>query len=454
MKTRLPTLAVAAVIAAPLPVLALDEAAVLLRLEQLEAQRRADQAEIDALRRQVEALQRGSGATLSSSEAQLLREEIAAVDQRAASRVGSLRSAVDTERDKLQVNGFMSAYAVKTTDRAVQLGSDAAGGDWDFRTDTIAGVQFTYRVTDRADAVVQLIAEGRDDYELEAGWAFLRYALTPDTTLRAGRLVMPQFLYTETVDVGFTYPWVRPPIEMYGVTTNRYQGIDLTHDVELLGWGTSLQAFVGDNDDSSNATRSKYTAGAAATFTRGHWTVRGSYIVVDEVESDRIADQLPVALPEALQGKVMYSSIGARYDDGRWLAIAEASSYDTSGSLSEDTVLVPGEPAVSFLSPTDSFYGTLGYQLERVMPYVTYARTYTTKDASSVAKWQQESLGVGLRYTLTDKIVLKGEATRYRDFGGTRGTEGFATGPNDGSVERRLDADGVTIMSFGFDAIF
>lgn len=337
----------------------------------------------------------------------------------------------------------MSAYSVKTTDSAVQLGSDVSGDDWNFRSDTIAGIQFSYQMNEKTDAVLQLVATGNHNYEVEASWAFLRYAITPNTKVRAGRMAAPLYLYTETIDVGFTYPWVRPPAEIYGVEANRYQGFDVNHDFSLLGWNAGLQWYVGDLDGGGDMSL-KYSSGLGLTVSRGPVTLRGMVTIVEDLKVEQ--------LPDSTVDSLTYYTLAARYDDGTWLGIIEGRHYSVDDKLSD------------FLPSNEAFYATLGYQAGRWMPYVTLAKEYTVEDGTAFAKTHQESVGLGLRYTLTDKVVLKGEATRYSAFNGTAGSMGLVTlpttDPRDAAyadtlnILNRLDDDGATVMSIGFDAVF
>lgn len=143
-----------------------------------------------------------------------------------------------------------------------------------------------------------------------------------------------------------------------------------------------------------------------------------------------------------------YQSASLRYDNGSLLVLAEGRHVDAMDNLE------------SLLPDSDGFYATVGYQIDKFMPYATWAKAYSTdeKTLPFVLQQSQESIGLGLRYNLTDKVVLKGEATKYDHFDGTAGVSSFAELPAS-ALERaatlqQLDDDGVTIMSLGVDAIF
>lgn len=444
MKKKLLSLVITGVCMGAIPsAFAADDAAILKRLDQLEAKRKADQVEIEALRAQVQKLEQKAApaaAGISSDEAAKLREEIVAVDKKASSRVDSVKRSIDTEREKLKINGYMSVYGTKSTNSAVTL-SSSMDNHVGFKSDTVAGIQFDYQVNPNIDAVIQLQSAanaGTEEYDVEATWAFLRYSLSPSTKIRAGRMATPNFMYAESIDVGYTYPWVRPPVEMYGVAPIRYQGIDLTQNFNTGPWNNSIQFFYGDADAANKGTTSDYMAGAALTLNNDAWTVRASYSHVDNVA---------VSAAPSATGASNYLSGAVRYDDGGLFAMVEGKQVKTTGDFSK------------FIVPTvEGFYTTLGYQLDAFFPYATWAKAYTSQDgnvANPNSKQSQESLGLGLRYNLTDKVVLKGEATKYDHFNGTQGVSSFVPAAlATPAVRQSLDDDGVTLMSLGFDAIF
>lgn len=416
------------------PVLALDEASVLQRLEQLEQQRQADQAEIDALKKQVRSLTSSTApSSLSSSEAQQLQEQIVKVDDKAKRRNASLKRQLKQEKEKLKVNGFMSVYAVRSTVDGVDLGI-GVDDSWGFSPDTIVGLQFDYSLADNLDAVIQLTSKGKNDFDTEAEWAFLRYQATDDLTLRGGRLRLPFYMYSESIEVGYAYPWVRPPVEMYSTMITTYEGVDASYQFTLGNWINTAKVYYGSID--LDTVEVDDLAGAEFITENGPWTLRAAYSYFDSLT--------PTGSP--LEGNAKYSVLGARYDDGEWFALLEAS----------DGVLGSSLPVLG----TESYTGTLGYQFDKFMPYVVYSKTYSNSEHEKNVEGlpveqsvDQESYTLGLKYNATPQVVLKGEAVHYDGFDGTLGEIGADLVANPG-LRNKLDDDGVTVMSLGFDLVF
>ncbi|WP_198097176.1 hypothetical protein, partial [Clostridioides difficile] len=72
--------------------------------------------------------------------------------------------------------------------------------------------------TDSLDFAGQLVARGSDggNYNVQADWLFLTYRPNDELKFRGGRQIAPIFLYSEQVDVGYTYLPTRLPYEVYG----------------------------------------------------------------------------------------------------------------------------------------------------------------------------------------------------------------------------------------------
>ena len=432
MKQRLIPLLIAASVATP--AVAMDEAQILQRLEQLEAQRQADQQKIEALQREVRALKSSASSTvLKSGEAQQLQQQIVKVEKKGERRVASLKRKLEAGDKKLKINGYMSAYAVKSTLEGVDLGI-GVDNHWSYRPDSIVGLQFEYAMSEGLDAVVQLTAKGGDDFDINAEWAFLRYKPNDNLTLRAGRLRRPYYMYSDSLEVGYAYPWVRPPVEVYIPSLTTYEGFDAEYAFNWGDWRTAVQVYHGRGSGLNSILTNDGLSGVNATIERGSWTFRGSYNHGSEV---RWSDS-----PELGQDDVAYYSVGARYDDGSLFALVEAVDSEV-----EEDLAVVGSVGITT---------TLGYQIGNAVPYFVYAKGYSDKGQednalSPGAEVSQESYTLGLRYQLNPQVAVKAEAAQYDDFNGSLGKPSLSADP---TVRQELDEDGVTIMSVGFDAVF
>ena len=69
---------------------------------------------------------------------------------------------------------------------------------------------------------------------MEIEWAFVKAAPLPGLSLRVGRMAMPNYMVSDSRNVGFANTWLRPPNEVYGLASlPRSEGANVTYSHEL-----------------------------------------------------------------------------------------------------------------------------------------------------------------------------------------------------------------------------
>ncbi len=73
------------------------------------------------------------------------------------------------------------------------------------------------QMSQKVSVVIQVDSEYHtgNSYAPEVEFVNVKYALTPDASVRVGRIALPTFLESENRDVGYTYAWIHPPVEVY-----------------------------------------------------------------------------------------------------------------------------------------------------------------------------------------------------------------------------------------------
>lgn len=99
--------------------------------------------------------------------------------------------------------------------------------------DTVLGLQLDARLAERWTATVQLRAAEslKQDHrwDITPTWAFVAWRPSDDWLLRAGRMRLPLYLYSELLDVGATHDMARLPTEMYSIApSNEFDGLAAT----------------------------------------------------------------------------------------------------------------------------------------------------------------------------------------------------------------------------------
>lgn len=224
----------------------------------------------------------------------------------------------------------------------------------------LLGIQVSGTVADRLTATAQLTARSGDDYQAKAEWAYLSWQASDNSKIRAGRLRTPFYMYSDFLDVGYSYTWISPPREVYYLPFNNVNGIDVYTTSTLGSFDTSVQAYFGGFDDELDlnddgvmeAAKTRNQIGVAATLGKDWWTLRAAYhqaeLWVDVTgvaisEDDTIgsfgntltafgfasnANKLLVEGDDA-----SFAELGINMDTGRFVAAAEYVEFEAEDSL-------------------------------------------------------------------------------------------------------------------------
>jgi hypothetical protein len=119
-----------------------------------------------------------------------------------------------------------------------------------YDVDTRLGLQGTVAFDESLSATVQVVTIGSEDYDLDLEWAYFGYDINDDTLLRIGRMRRPLYAYSDYVHVGYSYPWARPPLEVYSRDLRFYDGldaIDLLHQKSVGDWILNTEVYYGNS---------------------------------------------------------------------------------------------------------------------------------------------------------------------------------------------------------------
>ncbi|WP_296951987.1 porin [uncultured Massilia sp.] len=361
------------------------------------------------------------------------------------------------ETPSWSVSGFGTLGVVHSSERLADYTSNAikhsgagASQRWSPDVDSRLGMQLDLQIDKRWSAVVQVVSEQGPDnsYRPRIEWANVKYQLTPELALRLGRVALPLFLTADYRRVGYAYPWVRPPVEGYGVVpVTSSDGVDAT-----LRWNAgrlrhTAQVFYGHDDvplAPPMRARARGIAGISHTAEWGAWSVRANLLRA-EVSSDLAAPLFRGldafgAAGRAISGRyemdhkdMRVANVGVDYDPGAWFLMAEAGRTRTD----------------SFLGSTRSAYVSAGWRHGSWTPYATWARVRAAGLAAETGLPldalpaqavpaaaalnaglaallasipQQSTHGVGVRWDLHANAALKLQYDRVTPRAGSRGT--------------------------------
>lgn len=117
----------------------------------------------------------------------------------------------------ISVSGFGTAgYAVSDQPYQYQRFVDEQGT---FKRDSVAGVQVDAKLSNQFSLTLQgkVAPSLNSDKDIDAtvSWAFLSWRPSNDWLVRIGRLRVPVYLHSESMDVGATFDFARLPAEVY-----------------------------------------------------------------------------------------------------------------------------------------------------------------------------------------------------------------------------------------------
>ncbi len=373
----------------------------------------------------------------------------------------------------LRVSGFATIGAVYTRSDELEfarVGIDAPGGNRvDTGPDSVLGLQFGWHADNGSGAVLQMVAREtqRGDYTPRPALAFLSHALGPALTMRAGRLRSPFFMLSDTADINYSQPWVRPPVEVYGLNPfTDIDGVDLLYRsrfgesfIELHPYfGTSRIPVIGGGRADLRRLRglTMTLEREEISFSASHAEAELSVIRTSQSYQDLVETlQIPPALQARLSGKgaqASFSSLGMQWDDGRWRVVAELARMK----------------AEAFTNSATGAYLLLGRRFGALMPYLGLARQRqdapiadpaladSTMSAIALAAFNrsrnqaQRSITIGTRWDLTPQVALKAEFSHIdtgRDAHGTFIARGNPFAPG-------LDDRSINLLSLSVDVVF
>ena len=318
------------------------------------------------------------------------------------------------------------------------------------------GAQLTYGLTDTLGVTLQATAKPlQDEWQANLEWAYLSWQANDQLMVRAGRLRSPVYMYSESLDVGFSYPWLRLPDEVYSqVQLTNYEGADVVYTLPLSYGSVTFQVAAGQAknrdyfayDDLFSIDYGKLFGANVSLATNDYGTFRVGYVEADiSTTIDGVVNAFGtptyLQLLELKKDKGKFTSIGYQYDNGTWLT---ANEWTTRVTENDNNASI------------DSFYLMGGRRFGDFLAHVTYAQLDENEG-------RQNSWTLGLNYNIAPTVVLKTEYKRVDTSGGYDGV--FVRGKQElyenelfersgglaGIPARNYDGD---IISVGVDFVF
>lgn len=273
---------------------------------------------------------------------------------------------------------------------------------------------------------------GDEDFNMGFEWLYAQYTGIEGLDLKAGRVVLPAFLVSDSRLVGYALPFVRVPPLAYGMMpVSHLDGEQITYRHSI---GSAVASVQGTFGRATTLTRTLTPIPAGATYylpttgdakasgivslnaalELGDWTVRISQIKDKTVLNGTAywtANPLsiPVGTPQPIPAIAFhdkFQEMGLQYDNGSMVVMAEKVKRSTSDQK---------------VQVAESWYVGGGYRFGTFMPYVVYSeyKETFTLGLDGVSEGtpppKTKGLALGLRYDFATNMALKAEVAKYRN---------------------------------------
>ncbi len=289
------------------------------------------------------------------------------------------------------------------------------GNSFSLQPESRVGVQAQYNFTPDLHFVGQVVVRG-EDTNPNVQWAYFSYKIDEHLEAHIGRQRLPLYYYSLFQDVGFAYPWVNVPPELYGWEVTNYDGASVRYNnsfgdtnvtssvfggQEVLGHSLFYGMFQkGDTDVSW-----KHIVGVDTEVNHGPLTVRAVYIQSSKGESDN-------QISSYSEGDQKFYGVAVNLDFDSWFVLSELTEQKVSyGSA---------VPAYTTTSPASTIGA--GLRLGKWTPFVNYSLfTQHTSDEVDYPPSSFKRAALVLRYDIDANSDVKAQIDRNWDTTGNFG---------------------------------
>ncbi len=363
--------------------------------------------------------------------------------------------ALSAQAGEVSISGFLSVGGGYVDEEGMSR-NGYNEEDITFDQDSLYGLQVSSNISDKASVTAQVTGEGANGWEAEVSWAYFSYQVTDNFKWRAGRLRVPFYLYSDFISVGYAYPWISPPQEVYSLPFDNISGMDAIWNFSAGSVDGSVQGYYGSADFIANfegdpASTSRGQWGLTGQLSSGWFTARLAYHTADvsvPIESTPIPGLPPsidtfgelaatlTALGFADNGSRLlaedeqfeFTDFALQMDTGTFLAVFETSILDSSDetpiALTKSNYLMLGVRAGDFLfhvtgaqnndEPADLSSGIPGGVAVPGVGSTDVLIAVLDGIAESQVS-DSDSITVGFRWDFTSSAAFKFEVTDLED---------------------------------------
>ena len=339
-----------------------------------------------------------------------------------------------------------------------------------FGQHSLLALQTDIELTETLSFTTQLLAHTSAARKSGVEWAYLSWRPSRSWRFKAGKLRTPIYLHSDTIDVGFSYPWIIPPQAVYTpYSPSNITGLSAAYQFNIEEWGIETKAYWGRFEGAVSVldkfpvdVKVDKLRGLILAAHRGNLRLRASYhLAVVDIKAptlDRFAGQL-----RQLGFRKSAASLNTKVD----ISFMQAGvSYDTLDYFLKAEWARFSHPPVFGIPNYDSYYLSGGYTFYPFNLPITAHATFANISVDDtpppvneipanvpqlaplrsgylgafqsdlIGNDSLQSLSVGLRWDVNPALALKAEWIHLR---ADRDKRGFFTFDRAGDFDRRAN---------------
>ncbi len=320
-----------------------------------------------------------------------------------ADQAASATNNVATEQPMFKLGGFgtlgLSHSSQGLGDYVVDTTTPKGAGlsnDWSATNNSRFAAHLNANFSPKVSALLQIDTEYHADgtYRPEVEWLSVKYSFTPNFYMRVGRIALPTFMDSENWDVGYSYTWVTPPVDLYHqLSIPSSDGVDAMYRAEIGDAVNTFKTIYGRNtlDRPNSVTTSKEMWGIFDTLEYGQATYHAGY----QQRMSSTEYTLTGTTGPWIQNSDL--SLGANYDPGDWFVMSEWIQRRSA-----------------FMS--SAMYISAGYRINKFTPYLTHSQNSSGSFIQSSPPPSAYDLQLANRAQSTDSFGVRWDFMRNFDF--------------------------------------
>lgn len=283
--------------------------------------------------------------------------------------------------DALQFSGFARVVlGYLDESNATYLGYD---NGLSLDQQSLIGLQADYQILDNLSITGQFVGHTGNERKTGVEWLYLTYEPTLSTQIKIGKQRTPFFNYSDSIDVGFAYPWITLPQQVYSsIFFSTFDGILANYQWSGKKFGFDIEGFWGSFDDTIYTAGNEITAnvndlrGLITKINYDSWTFRAAYHTTDTFIGLTELEQFSNVL-----NQFGFTKSAETFDpDGRINFYQVAASYENLNYFFR-TEVTKTQTQSSAIPDIDGYFFAAGYNHYPFSSYVSFGKNTSTYGA-------------------------------------------------------------------------